>query len=158
MRELRRSKTVPVSPKAQSSKKRLKIGFEGYEKPARRDAGATWRTTTRQTRLTHVRVPILISATTDQCGVGLDPRNSNRLVSAGTEPESESNAPSTLKFRVALGSVMVVPFMSLVTLTWHPSRDLSWYKQSASLPSKRSCGEPPRRSAHPNERRGGTRR
>lgn len=38
--------------------------------------------------------------------------------------ESVFYAPSTRRFRVALGRVMVVPSKSFVTLTWHPSRDL----------------------------------
>ena len=40
------------------------------------------------------------------------------------ERESAIYAPSTRRFRVALGRVMVVPSKSFVTLTWHPSRDL----------------------------------
>lgn len=41
------------------------------------------------------------------------------------EREREEGAPSTRKFLVALGSVMVVPSMSFVTLTWQPRRDVS---------------------------------
>ena len=52
--------------------------------------------------------------------------------------EGRGDAPSTRKFLVALGSVIVVPSISLVTLTWHPRRDVS---VSPKARSSMSCRE-----------------
>ena len=58
--------------------------------------------------------------------------------------KSEIYAPSTRRFRVALGRVIVVPSKSFVTLTWQPSRDLQKAFRacgSVSLPSQ-TGGQP----------------
>jgi hypothetical protein len=61
---------------------------------------------------------------TSQCGVGFDPAEVNKISTRGGKVKREQYGPSTRMFRVPLGRVIVVPCMSLVTLIWHPRRDL----------------------------------
>jgi hypothetical protein len=54
----------------------------------------------------------------------LGPYDLSPLSDIGRRDGREGNSPSTRRLRVADGSVMVDPCIALVTLTWHPSREL----------------------------------
>lgn len=63
----------------------------------------------------------------------------------------ERNAPSTRKFRVALGRVIVVPCMSFVTLIWQPRRELK-KEGEVSLEGRRGKEVQTNQSVRPNAR------